>query len=1064
MVGLFLLAGLIASVHAHAQVKRFKTERITVEQGLSINSVRCMLQGPKGYLWLGTHNGLNQYDGYNFTIYKNEPGNPYTLSSYKIYALCQEPDGTLWLATGKGINRFDPKTGKVTRYLYDEEDPYSISSNATEAIYLDKLGTIWVGTDGGGVNIYDRERDRFINHRNDLPDSLRSITETIMSFHEDRFGSLWVGAKRKGLFRYDRTNHDVTLYKSDSFPEINNISSIVEDGSGSLWLGGPKGLCRYDRENDRFFLYRHNPREPGGVEDNHVTALYEGSEGLLWTGYADGVVRTFDPETKTFTRIAEMGDIVLTIMEDRSGVIWVGGDNVGLLKISRFKNPFQHWRPVPDNTPNQKLNHMTAVYEDRSGRLWFGTQSSGIIIYDPANNTTTRYNHDPREPDGLNENNIAAIVGDHEGLIWIGTNSAGLQKLDPNTGQFTLYRKDKKNPGSLIHDRIRTLFVDSAGTLWVGVRDGLHRYLRETDRFQRFIWKQGSATDPIDKVRKIYEDRSGTLWIGTDGGLLEFYPEKGTHFLYRNDPLDPYSLSFDKVRVIHEDRQGVLWVGTRTGLNRFDRNTKRFTYYTSKDGLPSDIIYGLLEDAKGLLWLSTPQGLSKFNPQTEVFRNYGTEDGLLNRNFEKSACFKTSKGEMFFGGLAGADSFFPDQIMDNPHIPPIVMTGFKIFDRPVDFGVPITELETVEVLYKENFISFEFSALDFTDQELNRYAYQMEGFDPDWIYCGTRRFANYTNLNPGTYTFRVKGSNNDGVWNEEGASVILRIVPPIWMTRWFRALAAFALLLLVLAVHQAVTRGIRKRNRQLQDINRRLHSEIDARVKTQEELQRKQVEMEQFTYTVSHDLKSPLITIRGFLGMLEKVTAGEEKAKRFIDRIYAASGTMGQLLDDLLQLSRVGRLDNPHVEIAFDELAQQAVRLVHGPLIDRGVRILITPGLPMVRGDRSRLVGLLQNLIENAVKFMGEQEEPFVEIGCRREEPDPVFYVRDNGSGIDPAYHEKIFGLFDRLDQDIEGTGMGLAMVRKVAETHGGRIWVESKGFSHGATFCFTLPGRGDAV
>ncbi|MDJ0837728.1 MAG: two-component regulator propeller domain-containing protein [Acidobacteriota bacterium] len=1052
---------LTAAGPAHTQETQFKTERITVEQGLSMNSIRSMMQDPDGYLWIGTYDGLNKYDGYTFTIYRNRPGDPTSLSGYKVYSICRDTEGMLWLATNNGLNRFDPVSEKVKRYYYDAGDAYSISYDDIEVVYCDRQGVLWIGTSGGGLNRYDRERDRFISFRNELPDTFSLGEARINAILEDRKGHLWIGTELKGLYRYDPVKNTISGFEGRTFASINGI---VEDRSGVIWFGAStQGVYRYDG-GDRFTRYLPDPNKPDIHLDNHVSALYMDGEGVFWVGTQSGMLQTFDPEKQKFNPVVNSGSQIRSIFEDQSGIIWLGGDDGGLMKIRYLNRPFRHWLDVTDESDT---NHVTAIYEDSRGRLWFGTLADGVIRYDPAGERFAYYRHRPDQADSLIQNNIRAIVEDPEGYIWIGTDGGGLDRLDPASGSFTNYGSQEQNPHSLIKFNIRSLLVDSRGTLWVGAKGGLHRYVREKDHFRRYIWKPQSSVHPIDKVRDIYEDRSGNLWLGTDGGLLDFDPERETHTRYRNDVNDPQSLSFDKVRVIHEDHAGMLWVGTWNGLNRFDRQTKKFNYYTEQDGLPSNVIHGLLEDDGGFLWLSTPQGLSKFDPRTGVFRNYGSKDGLLNLSFEKSAFCKTGSGELFFGGRKGADSFFAEQVQDNPHIPPIAITGFKIFDRPVRFEAPIMDLDAIEVHYRENFITFEFAALDFVDPEQNRYAYRMEGFDPDWIYPDSSiRFANYTNLDPGIYTFRVKGSNNDGVWNETGASVALRIVPPFWMTRWFRVLSITFLLLLGFAIHQIVTRSIRRRNRELSRINRRLNREIAARAKTEQDLRMKNSEMEQFTYTVSHDLKSPLITIRGFLGMLKKkIAQGKpEETDRYIERIYAASGTMGELLDDLLKLSRIGRLDNPREDIPFAQPVEQAVKLVEGAVTERGARVLVGSDLPVVRVDGPRLVMMLQNLVENAVKFMGDQTEPVIEIGCRRDGSEPVFYVSDNGIGIDPAYHHKIFDLFDRLDQTIEGTGIGLTMVRKVVETHGGRIWVESEGPSHGSTFCFTLPIKREHV
>jgi len=425
---------------------------------------------------------------------------------------------------------------------------------------------------------------------------------------------------------------------------------------------------------------------------------------------------------------------------------------------------------------------------------------------------------------------------------------------------------------------------------------------------------------------------------------------------------------------------------------------------------------------------------------------------------------KSQEGRLFFGGVNGLTSFHPDSVRDNLRLPPVVLTDFQLFNKPVDIGgseiqYHITEVPEIRLRYDQSVISFAFAALNYRSPEKNQYAYMMEPFDNEWQYVGAKRTATYTNLDPGAYTFRVKASNNSGVWNEEGVAVKIVVTPPFWGTWWFRSLSIVAVVMMLIAVYQLRTRRIRSRNRALH-VEIRERQRVEAELATNNaELEQKNVELERFTYTVSHDLKAPLVTIKGFLGLLQQdADAGNiDQMKSDMDRISGAADKMARLLAELLELSRIGRLMNPPLAVALTDLAREAVQLVTGPIVENGVAVEIDEAMPVVYGDRVRLLEVYQNLIDNAVKFMGRQPEPCIEVGVRQDEGEVVCFVRDNGLGIDPHYHEKVFGLFERLDVTSGGTGIGLALVKRIVEVHGGRIWVESDGEGQGSTFFFTL-------
>jgi streptogramin lyase/putative methionine-R-sulfoxide reductase with GAF domain len=634
----------------------------------------------------------------------------------------------------------------------------------------------------------------------------------------------------------------------------NGVRVILESRRGALWIGTEGGgLNRLGRslqtaapaDQETFIRHRHDSDDPHSLSDDLVWAILEDRAGRLWVGtqsgldqldrYEDGFIHyrhdPYDPHSLS-------GDSVESIHEDRTGVLWIGTFGGGLSKLNRTADNFTLYQHRP-NLPNSLSDNLIwSITEDGSGVLWIGTFDGGLNKLDRPSDTFTVYRHDSHDSTSLSNDEVRAILEDHTGILWVGTNHGGLDRFDRQTETFAHYRHDPDDPGSLSGDRIRVLHEDRSGNLWIGTwSEGLDRFDRATGTFVRY---QHNADDPFslsdNRVRAIYEGRAGLLWIGTSGGGISVWDRVNDRFAhYRHDRDNPQSLSNDVVFSFCEDPTGTLWIGTiGGGLNRSDRATQTFAHYTEKDGLPNDAVYGILADAEAFLWLSTNKGLSKFDPHTETFRNYDVSDGLQNDEFNAGAYFQSSRGEMFFGGIQGFNAFYPEQVKDNAHIPPIAITAFSRLNEVVRTG--LSPDEHIQLSYRDNFISFEFAALDFTAPQKNEYAYMLEGQDQDWVYAGARRHADYTNLRGGDYVFRVKGSSNDGVWNEEGIAIHITVTPPFWERGWFRGITLLVLVGSVAGGYWLRVRSVEARSRHLETQVRERTLEIEQRTQELEAL------------------------------------------------------------------------------------------------------------------------------------------------------------------------------------------------------------------------------------
>ncbi len=1050
-------------------------EHLTTRDGLSQMSVLVILQDRQGFMWFGTADGLNRYDGATFKIFKHRPGDPDSLLPGPIRALHRDATGKLWMAVGRGLSQFDPVTEKFTHYRHDPDDPQSLAGHGVSAITEGSAGGLWVGSPGGGLSRFDPVTRSFTHYRHEPghPDS--SSHDEVSALWRDSSGSLWI-ATHGGLDKFDPETESLIRYRHDGEDprslSHDRVMALLTDSSGGLWVGTDGGgLNRFDPVTESFARHRHEDDDPASLSGDRVLSILEDAAGHLWIGTRDSGLSRFDPARQSFTRYRHdpasptslARGAVHSIFEDLTGGLWIGTSDGGLNRFDPARGGFFHFRHRAGDPNSLSHDYVRAVFEDRSGELWIGTRDGGLNRFDPAHERWTHYRQDDDDPESLSSDRVRTIMEDAAGKLWIGTLTGGLNLFDPVHGKFLQFAAD---PPLL---DIRALLEDRSGELWIGMfNGGLARLDRDREHLGRY---RHDAEDPHslshDYVYCLLEDRSGRLWIGTAGGGLNRSDPASERFIhYRHDPADTDSLSSDTVNSIFEDSSGRLWIATPSGLNGFDPGQGIFTHFTESEGLGHDFIYGILEDDLKRLWLSTNHGLARFDPATNRWASYDTRDGLQDNEFNTGAFHRSARGMMYFGGIHGFNAFKPEQFRDNSYLPPIVATSFKIFGQEVDLGRSSSYLEEIELGYQDNYFSFEFAALSFTRPDNNQYAYMLEGFDDSWIESGTRRYANYTNVPAGDYTFRIRGSNNDGVWNQEGTSIAIAVRPPPWKTWWAYTLYSLALVSMITLYVRSQKKELEHERaiaEQERTTSQRL-SEADA-VKSEliEALEAKNAELANYHQILAHDLKNPLVTIGLFLGALRRDEAAGDTRRLAQDfgRITLAVTQMRQLLEKLPEYSRAGERATSPQTVGLKELAHEAMDLVSDEIAERGIEVHVAPDLPIVYGDRERLLVVFTTLFDNAVKFMGDEPRPRIEVGARQCEEDVTFHVRDNGIGIDPRYYKKIFGLFDRLDPAGGGTGMGLALAKKIVEAHGGSIWVESEGLGSGSTLCVTLPRRG---
>jgi len=750
----FLVLSLISTSVAQDDIL---FEHLTVKDGLSQGSVLCVFQDSYGFIWLGTQDGLNRFDGYEFKIYKHDPSDPKSINDNFILSIAEDSNKTLWIGTLNGpesLNRFDRRTETFSQVPRDSVSLRGARSAEIHPHYTDPSGTVWSGGIGKGF--------------------IRT---------DPRTGSTKV-------FKHDP--HDPGSLLDD------RVYSVVGDHAGNIWIGTRNGLERFDPRTETFRHFQHNPNDPHSLSDNYVWPIIEDRNGTLWVGSYLGGLNRFDPKSETFTRYRHSelnprslaGDQIYSLFSDASGMIWVGMVDHGVDRFQPGLANFENYLHDPAEPNSLSDNNILGMCVDHSGSVWIGT-GNGLDRWERKNGFFSVFQHDPKNPRSIADNQAQTLFEDKSGVLWIGTLSSGLDRLDRTANTFIHYKNDPSDPQSLSDNRIYALCDDRDGKLWVGTyAGGLCKLDPRTGRFTRFVHSDSVPSSLGGKgVWALLQGRDGILWVGTSGdGLDKFDPKSGTFTHFTHKDSDTASLSNDMILCLDEDRSGNLWIGTNGGLNRYDPETGSFRSYREKDGLANDVVFGILEDGNGNLWMSTNKGVSRFDVKKGTFRTYNYSDGLQGDGFNQGAyAADPQSGELFFGGSNGFNAFHPEQIKENTYIPAVVFSAFTRYNSDDKQGRPIEEpgiesKEKIVLSYKDNVATFRFSALNFYNAFKNQYAYKLEGFNNNWIQLGADRRATFTNLDAGSYVLRVRGSNNDGAWNDSGASLQLIVTPPWWKT------------------------------------------------------------------------------------------------------------------------------------------------------------------------------------------------------------------------------------------------------------------------------------------
>ncbi len=1039
--------------------KHLNFKRITINEGLSQNTVFCIIQDKTGFIWIGTEDGLNKYDGYEFTIYKHENHNQKSLSHSQINAITEDEKGNFWVGTSDGLNLFNKHTETFSRIDSKNTDENG-SSNFISSLYYDSHHNLWVGT-YNGLKYYDYNTQQLINYDVGFKGKDGDISNRVQTIFEDTDKTIWVSIG-KDLKRIDiQTQKLIPLpheLDTDKTLKASNIRTISQSNNGDLWFGTEEsGLYRHNLLTKKTNRYVHDENNANSLPVDIIRTMLPSSNNELWIGTRDGLsilnietnqINNYKYSAYDFKSLSH--NSIRSILKDKAGNIWIGTYAGGLNFFSSAGNNFAYIGQKTSDKIGLTHRVVSSVLIDKD-LIWIGTEGGGLNYIDRSKSITGSY-----IINSLQQNIVKSLAKDQESNLWIGTYD-GVSHLNTRTQKITNY-EITTNDGKPENKQVYAIVVSDDG-IWLGTDGRGLKFMDKNHKITSYFHNRDDRNSLSGNiVLSLLKHGKDNLWVGTEHGLnyFDIKSKKFTQYLY--DLNDPYSIQHNTIISLFYDSKDRLWVGTEGGgLNFFDKNTNRFYAIQTNLGLASSVIHAIREDKAGNLWVSTNKGLSKiqikkftlpFQKQFLEILNYTVEDGLQSNQFTSGAVEMSENGEMFFGGINGLTSFFPDKITYNTFKPKVVITDFLIKNDPVKIGADsplkksINETDTIILSHDQAFMTFKFAALDYVNPEKNQYEYKLEGFyDDDWHFVGNQRQATYTNLDAGSYTFQVRASNNDGLWADDSKSIKIIVLPPWWKTWWAYMLyvIAIAILLYLFYYHSVKTARL----------THELNLQHMSHEKDQELAQRKL----SFFTNISHEIKTPLTLILSPVDKLINQNEGNNKILNQLRLIQRNGERLVRLINQLLDFRNFeeGSMTLQTAEGNIVRFVREIMLAFEPYAQHRHIQLNLQSDQKSIRlwFDRDKLEKVIYNLLSNALKFTNEGGKVTLSIKQDVETNKFVFIsVEDNGVGIPPSQIDKIFEKFNHFDNNgfnTSGTGIGLAFSKGLVELHKGSIRVESR-------------------
>lgn len=1022
VLGVFFASGL------HAQTLQFNS--ISLREGLSQASVTCVMQDQKGFIWVGTKDGLSRYDGYSFATIRNNAGDSTSISSNAITAIHQDSEGYIWVGTGFGLNRLDPVSFKATSYYHWFEDKAALSNNKITAITEDHLGRLWIGTENG-LNLLEDKSGRFRRFNIQVDDTSSLSGNQVNKLLVDRYDNLWV-ATSSGLSKFNPETETFRRFRQD-FEDENSLSdndvlSIAEGWDDVLWIGTRNGLNKFNTSLEIFTRYYKDEPKPGLLSSNIITALLTDYRGDLWVGTPSGLNRFYDSSLESSLYRADgkernplPSDYIRSLMSDKSGMIWIGTQSAGIATLNLDAPQFSSVTFPGSKGFQPEQNQVYSFVQADSSSVLVGT-GLGLAVFNPVDATSTFYSDSASHQLSQITSAVRSMVIDDANTLWIGSGGQGLISYDLTSRKSIIYKVDPDDPTSISSNVINAIRVGPNGEIWIGTSGGgLSRLAQGDTKFETFRF-DGSIPNSLkdNNVFCLAFDTEDVLWIGTgNAGLYSFDREKKEFRQYKAGEIGRGELGSNTINDLYVDRRGHLWIGTAGGgLSLRKPGESGFTTFTQEDGLASDVILGIAGDGPGNLWLSTNGGVSAFNFITQTFRNYNEQDVLGKNTFHPSSHFRDAAGRIYFGGSNGFDYFFAEGLKENDFVPPIRITGIQLLEENVgskQLDLALKVSDTLMLKHDHSGFSIEFAALNYKQPEKNQYAYRLIGLFGKWRYTGNRRFATFTNLSPGTYTFEVIGSNNDGLWSDQAASVTVIVKPAFWQTLWFKVAVVLFSIFVLYAFY---------RNRIRKEKERRIALE-DAVLQRTKEIARERDTNAVLIREVHHRVKNNLQIIVSLLNLQSNFIT-DSKLTSVFDEIQNRVRSMSLIHQKMYQSKD---LSTVNIEEYITDLSSS---LFNTYRLQQKVKLDVQVEVNRFKADTLTPLGLIINeVISNALKYAFDSEKEGT-IFVRLTKLNTQYFrliIGDDGVGMDEG-----------LDSEGSSDSFGSELISALTEQLNGSI------------------------
>lgn len=1018
---------------------------LTIENGLPQSTVETMIQDSKGFIWIGTNDGLARYNGYEFKIYRNEYGKKESLVGNYIVKIVEDRYGYIWVGTSSGVSRINTSDNKILNYTEDN----GLEDKNVTGLVLTSDGDVVVATYKGGLYKYDYQKDKFnkINLKNH---------KNISSIAKDNKGNIWVASDNE-IDKVDiKNNKVINVYKNNNGTDNSIYKVLVDDDD--VWIGTTKkGVFKYDIKNEVITNYHHDDNDNSSIIGDYVRDIYKDSSGVMWFCTASGLSK-YDSEKNMFVnytnKIYDKHSIIdnstFTILEDKSGFMWVG--TYGGISYFDGKNKIEHYKAGVDSQNELSDNMISSVYEDSNGLIWVGTMSKGLNIIDRRNDTISNAVNGKMKYK-LSSNSITDIVG-YKDEVYIGT-SNGLNIINTKTGNTTMYYvKDGLN-----NSKVRNLFVDNNGYLWIGTSGGFNLMNLKTKEIYNLTENLKGAKVKDNFSGAIFEDSEGIFWLGSfvNGGLIKLDNKTKKTEVFTAAEGDK-GLSNNSIRVIAEDKLGHIWIGTSNGLNMYDKKNHKFTKYTTSDGLCNNTIYGIVVDNDDNIWVSTNSGVSKLSRDRKRFSNFNINDGLQSNEFNGEAYLKTKNGEIVFGGINGLNIFKPESLsVDN-------FNSKIIFDEIKVNGVVVNGISNKELASSENNISIKLFMPEYRNIKNIQYYYKIEGGYDKWLLINNNEL-NLSNLSPGLYKLRIKARNKNGDFSEESV-VKFSISKPFYMTGLAKLVYIFIIILFIISSKNKV----KKLDREVARRTNELRKEMDKNTKLLNKVINLEKTKNNYFINLSHELRTPLNVLNSTQQLITELNKGKEHISK--ERLNYYMGISEKNIERLLHLINnlidTEKIENGNYKIDIADhdivyIVEEAALTLKDYIENKGILLVIDPYVEecVIECDSVEIERCIVNLVNNAMKYTAKGGRILVEV--QEFYNDVKIVVEDTGIGIEEKYLDTIFCRFHQVvdsNREIKGgSGLGLTITKNIIELHHGKIYVESK-VNKGTKFTIILPKK----